>query len=421
MGIITAALYILKDITASVCIFTVMYYIFGQGPDIGRLKKYGAVFCLLFSLNAAFCIYFLHISPEDIRALLDFISHILQIIILYVFLNERRFFKSVIFATIILFSADMVYSLIVPYFSDDLLFESIVDIMIFGFASAGIYLFAKKNGENFLSSVLGEIPVFVYFILLIFELTCFYKEFGEAVSWYNVLYIISSLGIILTVFYMIFKVLFVSVQKNRIYSQMLAERDYSEKLMNSDEEIRRFRHDYKNHLIVLNSYLENGKTEEAKKYLEAMNEPVSRLMKKISSGNFAFDAILDYKMHIAAQKGIDIVFHGIVPSDGIRAEDICAVFSNLLDNAIEAVEVLSDGKTIRVDADIKNGWFILSIINPTNIPDGEKHVNLRTSKADKKNHGLGLGNVKRCIKKYNGNLSSYYSDGMYTCDVRIKV
>lgn len=418
METVTVILYILKDISASACIFTVMYYIFGQTFDKRRIKRYSAVFCLLFSLNAFLCIHFLYASPEDIRAVLDFVSHILQISVLYFFSSERRFLKSALCVTLLLFTADMVYSLIVPYFSDEIMFESIVNTVIFCVISAGICFFSGKNGENFLSSVFCEIPKTVYFMLLLFELTCFYKEFGEAASWYNVLYIISALGITLTVFYMLFKVLIVSVQKNRIYAQMLTERDYSEKLMNADEEIRRFRHDYKNHLIVLNSYLENGRTEEAKRYLESMNEPVSRFMKKVSSGNFAFDAILDYKMHKAAQKGIEIVFHGTVPSDGIREEDICTVISNLLDNAVEASEVLTQGKTVRIDAIIKNGWFILSVVNPSIPPAKGKR---RTGKADKKNHGLGLGNVKRCIKKYDGTISSDYSDGMYTCNVRMKI
>ena len=419
MEILTVTAYTLKDILASVCIFTVMYFIFGHTFDTERLKKLGTVFGLLFLLNCALCIHFLFVSPEDIRALLDFISHILQIIVFFVFSCERKIIKSIVSVTVILFTADMIYALFVPYFPDEILYESVADIVVFSTFSVGLYFFSKRHGENFLSSVLGEIPRFVYVVLLLFELTCFYKEFGAAPSWYNVLYIISTLGITVTLFYMLFKVLFVSLQKNRIYQQILTERNYNEKLLCADEELRRFRHDYKNHLIVLNSYLENGKTQEAKKYIEAMNEPVSKLMQKASSGNFTFDAILDYKIHKAAQKGITVNFHGSVPENGIRAEDICTIFSNLLDNATEAVENSEENKTVTVDAVINKGYFVLSISNPVRKTETKKEG--ETSKADKKNHGLGLVNVKRCIKKYDGNLSFSCVNEMYTVDVRIKI
>ncbi len=420
MGVgISAAFYCLKDVAVSFCILLIMQFVLQHKINTTRLKQFGAVFFVLFAVNSSFCIYKMPSDPENFRALLDFISNVLHIGCAYLLTHNRKLPGTVLTVMITLFTGDMIYSLLSPYIPAHIFAESIVNIIIYTAATVGLYVFSSKNGDGFLAAVFSEIPKSVFAALLLFELTCYYKEFGEAASWYNVLYFISSVGIVIALLFMLFKLLNLSYQKNQLLRQMVVERDYSEKIHNSDTELRRFRHDYKNHMIVINAYLENGQIEIAKQYLDSLNEPVQTIVNKISSGNFAVDAILDYKMQKAAEENIQILFKGSIPQSGIRNEDMCTVFSNLLDNATEACTLLPGEKRIQIEAHSKNGNFILSMTNPVSADAAPADKKTRTTKKDHKNHGIGLKNVERTIRKYDGHLSINRNEGLFTADVRI--
>ena len=273
---------------------------------------------------------------------------------------------------------------------------------------------------NFLPKVFEGIPKWVYVVLLLFELTCYYKEFGISSEWYNLLYIISSAGVIVCVLYLVFKIFYMSYQQNNILQQMAIQKDFGEKAVIGDEKLRRFRHDYKNHMIVVNAFLESGQVNEAREYLESVNDSINGVINKIKTGNFVSDAILNNKAVSAAKNSVRIEFTGFVPSAGIKNEDLCTILANLVDNAVEACEKLTsdDIKTVEIEANIVNGFFLLSVSNP--VEDGEK-INLKTTKKNRKNHGIGLKNIERTVKKYEGAVVVSCEANIFTADVRMKL
>ena len=137
----------------------------------------------------------------------------------------------------------------------------------------------------------------------------------------------------------------------------------------------------------------------------------------ITHGNFAADAIFNYKLAQAENKGITLRFSGAVPPEGIRDEDLCTVLSNLLDNAVEACEKLSGDREIRVECAEKNGFYLLSVQNPAPQPADVT----KSSKPDRRNHGIGLKNVKRVVKNYNGHLGIEQQGGTFTATVRMEL
>ena len=93
----------------------------------------------------------------------------------------------------------------------------------------------------------------------------------------------------------------------------------------------------------------------------------------------------------------------IFPLVKITDMDLVIVLANCLDNAIEAVEKLEQAELRKIRVVILNdeGGISILVENPVS---GEVNVNeLRTTKADKENHGLGLKNIKSIVQKYEGN------------------
>ncbi|MGN0467347.1 MAG: sensor histidine kinase [Acutalibacteraceae bacterium] len=412
---VTAIAYIVKDAAAVISLLMIMRFIFLNKIKPGKLKVSFIIIPVLF--NALFGALFLMKNTADYKAIMDFVSNVIYNVALQLLTDNKKLSKSFWLVFIYIFTVDMFYSLFSQYIGDVLYRECIFNTIVFALVCILLRFTAQKSQINFLPKVFEEIPKWIYAVLLLFELTCYYKEFGISADWYNVLYIVSSAAVIICVLYLVFKIFYMAYQQNDILKQMAIQKDFGEKAVTGDEELRRFRHDYKNHMIVVNAYLESGKVDEAREYLESVNDNINGIINKIKTGNFVSDAILNNKAVAAAKSEIKINFSGIIPSDGIKNEDLCTILSNLIDNAVEACEKLSGKKTIEIEADVINGFFILSISNPA-LSDS---INLKTTKKNKKYHGIGIKNVERTVKNYKGAVTFSCENNIFTADVRMKL
>ncbi len=81
--------------------------------------------------------------------------------------------------------------------------------------------------------------------------------------------------------------------------------------------------------------------------------------------------------------------------------DICTLFSNLITNAFEAAEKSKD-KKVHMEIRMVNDEYYIKIVNSYFKKSLDKNSFFETEKGDKENHGIGIGNIKRIIKKYDG-------------------
>lgn len=416
MNTVTAFLYLFKDAAAVSALLVIMHSFFLCEIKAKKIPAFLLAGAMIF--NAFFAVFFLKDRFEDYRAVCDFVSTVIYLFSLRIFAKSKGFFKNVLTVFFTVFTVDMLYSLLMPYIPDVFFAECIFNILLFALIAVFITAAVKRLQINFLPQVFEEIPKWIYLVLMLFDLTCYYKEFGISKGWYGVLYIISSIGVVFCALFLVFKIFSMAHRQNEILNQLAVQKEFGEKTILSDEELRRFRHDYKNHMIVVNAYLECGKTEEAREYLNTISKGVGSVVNKIKTGNFVSDAILNSKAVSAAKSSTKISFSGIIPQSGIEDEDLCTVLANLIDNAAEACEKLPGEKTIEVEARKVAGYFILSISNPT---AGGKNPTLKTTKSDRRNHGIGLKNVERALKKYNGAISAGNENGVFTADVRFEL
>lgn len=103
--------------------------------------------------------------------------------------------------------------------------------------------------------------------------------------------------------------------------------------------------------------------------------------------------------------------------------DLCSIFANTLDNAIEASMKIKEPlqRKITAKARINKGYFSYSIINnKVNEVIVDKET-FKSSKPNKKHHGFGLQNVKDIIKKYNGAIDISYTDTQFSVVIIIKI
>ena len=109
------------------------------------------------------------------------------------------------------------------------------------------------------------------------------------------------------------------------------------------------RHDFRQHILVIEEYLQSGEYDKLKEYIAPIYEDVNRSHKVICS-NQAVDAIANHYDEVAKAKDITIYWNiktsATLP---IKESDMCAVIGNLVENAIQAATTLTgDDRIVNV-------------------------------------------------------------------------
>ena len=212
-------------------------------------------------------------------------------------------------------------------------------------------------------------------------------------------------------------------EKNRSQEAYLAaELEYIGQYKRKQTETNRFRHDIKNNLALTQMMLEEGHTEEAKAHVADMLGNVSALSPQYVTGDEMLDLIVSMKADRMNELNIRFTLDGV--ADGglnIKPMDMCSIFANALDNAIEAA---SKCETPSIDLSIKrtDKFFVIRITNTTikKIDIGRLLSSSGyTSKSDKDHHGFGLMNVRTAIENYNGILKAESDNNKFTLSIML--
>lgn len=195
-------------------------------------------------------------------------------------------------------------------------------------------------------------------------------------------------------------------ENEKLAKQFLeSQNEHYQYLEKREHETKKFRHDIKNHLILLENLIHNQKYDEAQGYLNTINEKVVSFSNQISVNNGIADAILNRFYTEAQEKGIKLKVSGHFPMNCyITAYDICTILSNLLSNAILA-EIEAEGKEVLVNIKYTDDKVLFIIENDYTHELDEVDGVFKTTKSDSLGHGYGLSNVKECVEKNGGNLS----------------
>ena len=177
-----------------------------------------------------------------------------------------------------------------------------------------------------------------------------------------------------------------------------SQKEYYDRLREIDKETRKFRHDIQNHVQVILNLMKEEKNDQARIYMEDVSQHLENIKPVINSGNEIIDTILSEKLNRCKERNIVLKVKGIIHAPMIISDyDICTIFANALDNAIEACEKLETNRWIEVSIGLHQNFLAVLISNSIAEP-----VSLRSKKQDKKNHGFGLQNLIECVERNNG-------------------
>ena len=186
---------------------------------------------------------------------------------------------------------------------------------------------------------------------------------------------------------------------------------------------RAFRHDIKNHILVMNMLAEQGNYEELKAYLREMSGVIDESDYVRISGISTVDAILNEKMYEAQSKSITTSYDVVnLDKNNIAPIDLCIILSNALDNAIEANMRIEnpDDRYLKLKVHGNETFSVISVMNPmAGEPIRNSDGVFITSKEDAEAHGFGLRSIENTAQKYKGEMIAKAEDGMFTLVVRL--
>lgn len=187
------------------------------------------------------------------------------------------------------------------------------------------------------------------------------------------------------------------IQKQNYEQQISSQSKHIDEILIMQKQIKKFKHDSSHHFTALKGYFLNNQNQDGVDYIDKINNDLEQ-SEIIDTGNTAFDTIVSTKKVLAESKNIKFDLHVQIPEKLlVDAVDLCVIFGNSLDNAIEACEKLKNQKMINVSVIYDDGQLICKITN-TALPNISS---LQTTKLDKENHGFGIENIKQSLSKYN--------------------
>ena len=198
--------------------------------------------------------------------------------------------------------------------------------------------------------------------------------------------------------------------------QITNQTKYYNAIATKTDELRKFKHDYNNLQIALHAYLLKGNTRAALKYLSVLKGvDTSGEHLSFNTGNDLLDVLLSDKQILADEINTRIEFKGMLPTKLIAPRDICIIFGNAIDNAIEACSKLplTQQKTIDITCDYAKRLLLIKITNPI---ETRVHIfsnNIQSTKTDGGFHGIGLASIKDAVSIYSGEVHLLSEDKIF--------
>lgn len=211
----------------------------------------------------------------------------------------------------------------------------------------------------------------------------------------------------------------VKIENDEINSLFKRQYEQYKLAIENSELLRKEMHDMKHYLSALKGEDDPVKRSEV---LVDMERAIAIQESFMNTGNQVLDVILTTKSQQCQKRGI--ILQAMVEGDvlsNIHVKDICSLFGNILDNAIEATQQVrnKDKRLINLSVRRQKQFIMIECENYS-----EKTVEIEktralpgTTKGDKIRHGFGLKSIKKVAEKYGGVMTIASQDGWFKVKV----
>lgn len=195
-------------------------------------------------------------------------------------------------------------------------------------------------------------------------------------------------------------------------SEQMYYRHITEKI----QENMKIRHDMKNILAAAENLSSSSNDEYSNRLINELKRNINESEPHYFCENTILNAVLYDKSELASSKNIEFRSNVVIPEDiALDCYDLCRIFSNILDNAIEGACDSAD-KTININAKIDMGHLMIVAENGSSCIK-----NLKTTKRSQEKHGFGIHIIREISTKYNGDAEFFSTEKSFTCKAWLQI
>lgn len=208
-----------------------------------------------------------------------------------------------------------------------------------------------------------------------------------------------------------------AVIEERVKIILSSGRDYYEKISAMQDTLRILRHDVKHHIHAAREMLRSGSGDELDGYLSDVESLVAEDELPIFCNNTVVNSLLAGYRDRCRKLDIHYSFEVALP-DSIPNYEMCVVFGNLLENAVEACVKHKGKRYIKLEANYRYEQFAIVIENSFDghiISDNGQYI------SGKKDGGYGLRSVAAVAERYGGKLLLNWEAKIFKAYVSMQV
>ena len=262
---------------------------------------------------------------------------------------------------------------------------SMVCVMVFDLSMVNIYHMRWDPGLSFIMSV-------VLLALFVVNMVCYYMTYHLSREYTNVMKLTAE------------------NQMNKSAQSLMTVTE--ENLV----ELHKIRHDIKNQYAYMQAMLASGDIDGLRSYFEELTstftEPIGTI---VDCGNHTMNLIFHMEGTKARKAGIVMDVKAATPHRLPFSDlDMVKLYSNVLDNAIEAcIAENHPDPHISVTMNVVGEYLFTRIKNPTLKNASFINSGMPTTKGDNRVHGKGMSIVRSIVHKYDGSIRYAIEDNSF--------
>lgn len=403
-------------------------------------KKSGLFLLMLFSALCAVTSYMALCDPIPLCYIFLFVFQYLSIALIPILIFKCNIKRIIYSAMFLIFSDSLLSSAVYLIIRISLknpdkdlshsaisFATQIITLIFLSFCERKDYYRRFRKNLSFLSS---SISVLILIILIFLSGLAASLSVSTEHSNIKMLYIQVFTVILVVLSLITIIVLLINSISKKHYEQtadllednMRSQLKYYIMLDEKNTEMKKFRHDFRKHMMCVISMFEEESFSDAESYIRSLTDKFNETIPLYKTGNYIADSILSDKAQECKDKGIIFKFTGVIPEKNLNPLELCTILSNSLDNAIEAcIKVSEASPQIRMASDFKNNYWYMKIVNTSDSDIEIKNNNVLTTKSDYLNHGFGLQNIKDVVNKHKGEFKIAQIDGEFTLEITVNL
>lgn len=191
------------------------------------------------------------------------------------------------------------------------------------------------------------------------------------------------------------------------------EQAHYEAMNRRKKEVDEVKNEFESQLALVYQMIEEGNSAEARTLLEQLKMDIAATKEYEYCENPVINAVLTEKVMQCQEKGIEIKIDvNMKAKSKIEPVHICSIYSNMLDNAINACDSFQGKKYIYVHDGIAGDYLNVKVVNSSDKP---------TRKAHRDGHGYGQKILKDIAEQYQGQFATGWKNQEYSAVISLLV